>query len=71
MRTWYKVLETTQQLTAFRDAQFTVISSPLTSTTSPSIQASSGSSTQTKDPTIELTWAACLANKFNSTSIRE
>lgn len=38
-------------LTVFPDVQFTVTSSPLTPVTSPSIQATSGSSIQTWDPT--------------------
>ena len=45
-------------LTVFPEVQRTLISSPLTSKTSPSIQATSGSSTQIWDPTTGLAAAA-------------
>ena len=47
-------------LTVPPDVQFTFISSLLTSSTSPSIQAASGSSTQTWDPIDKLDWATWL-----------
>jgi hypothetical protein len=45
-------------LTVFPEVQRTLMSSPSTFTTSPAIQASSGSSTQTRDPTTGLIAAA-------------
>lgn len=51
-------------LTVFPEVQRTLICSPLISKTSPSIQATSESSTQTWVPTIRLAEAAAYNPKF-------
>ena len=52
-------------LTVFPDVQRTLMSSLFISTTSPSIQASSGSSSHTRDPTTRLAAEAYKAKSVN------
>lgn len=55
-------LTVNEELTVLPVLQLILISLPLTSKTSPSIQATSGSSTQTCEPTATLNFLACKGN---------
>lgn len=55
-------LTANEVLTVLPVLQLILISLPLTSKTSPSIQATSGSSTQTCEPTATLNLLACKGN---------
>lgn len=59
-----------EKLTVFPELQSTVISSPLISTTTPSSQATSGSSTHTRDPTTTLAETLCTTFRIEEISVR-
>jgi len=54
-----------QLITFFPEVQLTTSSSPLICSTKPSIQASSGSSTQTWEPTTKRLFDACNGTDIN------
>lgn len=61
----YTYQEKKKRLTVFPEVHRTLISSPRISKTSPSIQASSESSNQTRDPTTRPVVEACKCPKVN------
>jgi len=64
--TYIRIYQRFRRLTFVPDSKRIVISPFLVSWISPSIQANSGSSTQTWDPTTRLSWPACAFKRIIS-----
>lgn len=67
---FFREIRCRKRRTVFPEVQRTLMSAPLTSKTSPSIQATTGSSTQTSDPTPKPTEAAYKSNNAIIFSIK-